>query len=74
MLELLENETLAQAAVGIDETAWTAITAATEPSPDTLKKIMEIGTTLYGVPTNVHARYKALKAKPAIAHLAIPTI
>jgi hypothetical protein len=77
MLEFLQDEKHGQdakAAVGIDETAWTAITAETEPSGETLKKIMEIGNTLYGVPTNVHQRYKAWKATPATADLAIPKI
>ena len=74
MLEFLESEENARAAVGINKAAWTAITAETEPSGKTLKKIMEISNTLYCIPTNIHARYKAFKVTPAIADLAIPTI
>ena len=74
MLEFLKSEESAKAAIGINQAAWTTITAETEPSGETLKKIMEIGNTLYSVPTNVHARYKAFKVTPPIADLAIPTI
>ena len=71
MLKFLNTEEVRDA-VGINNDTWSAITEEEKPSAETLKKIMDIGNTLYGVPTNVHERYKAITDKPQFGELAIP--